>query len=244
MAAGAQDVAAATGRVGNITGTFGLLLLLLFTTTCCCCCCITGTSCCCCGVAGCWTCCCGGAGAGCCCCCGGACCCCLAPGLLAPAARLAKAAGGRLITARSGLAGLFLARHSSQLAISGSFRSPCTREKVNISRGNTFGEFVTILTSVPDPSDPYVFCLLDPDPSDPYVFCLLDPDPSDPYVFVPPGSGSISQRHGSVSVSFYQPSKNRKKTLIPTVLLLHFDFLSLKKDVNVPSKSNMKKNFF
>jgi hypothetical protein len=53
MAAGAQDVAAATGRVGNITGTFGLLLLLLvamlFTTTCCCCC-ITGTSCC---VAGC-----------------------------------------------------------------------------------------------------------------------------------------------------------------------------------------------
>ncbi len=27
--------------------------------------------------------------------------------------------------------------------------------------------------------------------------CVADPDPSDPYVFGPPGSGSISQRHGS-----------------------------------------------
>jgi hypothetical protein len=34
-----------------------------------------------------------------------------------------------------------------------------------------------------------------------------------------------------------------RKTLIPTVLLLLFDFLSLKNDVNVPSESNMKKNF-
>jgi hypothetical protein len=29
-----------------------------------------------------------------------------------------------------------------------------------------------------------------------------------------------------------------RKTLIPTVLLRHYDFLSLKNDVNVPSKSN------
>ncbi len=34
-------------------------------------------------------------------------------------------------------------------------------------------------------------------------------------------------------------SKNSKKTLIPIALLLLFDFLSLKNDVNVPSK-----NFF
>ncbi len=32
--------------------------------------------------------------------------------------------------------------------------------------------------------------------------------------------------------------KNSKKTLIPTILWLFFDFLSLKNDVNVPSKSN------
>jgi hypothetical protein len=32
--------------------------------------------------------------------------------------------------------------------------------------------------------------------------------------------------------------------LIPTVLLILFDFLSLKNDVNVPSKSNKQKNFF
>jgi hypothetical protein len=33
-----------------------------------------------------------------------------------------------------------------------------------------------------------------------------------------------------------------KKTLISTALLLLFDFLSLKNDVNVPSKSNKQKN--
>ncbi len=39
-------------------------------------------------------------------------------------------------------------------------------------------------------------------------------------------------------------SKNSKKTMIPTVLWLLFDFLSLKNDVNVPSNSNKQKNFF
>jgi hypothetical protein len=32
---------------------------------------------------------------------------------------------------------------------------------------------------------------------------VADPDPSDPYVFGPPGSGSIRQRYGSGSGSFY-----------------------------------------
>jgi hypothetical protein len=72
---------------------------------------------------------------------------------------------------------------------------------------------------------------------------VADPDP---YVFGPPGSGSgsISQRHGSGSGSFYhQAKKVVRKTLIPTVLLLLFDF-SLKNYVNVPSKSNIQINNF
>ncbi len=52
------------------------------------------------------------------------------------------------------------------------------------------------------------------------------------------GSGSISQRHGSGSGSFHHRAKIVRKTLIPTVLSLIFDFLSLKNDVNVLSKSN------
>ncbi len=43
--------------------------------------------------------------------------------------------------------------------------------------------------------------------------------------FGPPGSGS-----------FYHQAKIVRKTLIPTLLWLSFDFLSLKNDVNVPSK--------
>jgi hypothetical protein len=59
----------------------------------------------------------------------------------------------------------------------------------------------------------------------------------DPHVFGPPGSGSISQRYGSES--FYDQAKIVRQTLIPSVLLLFFSFLSLKNDVlNVPSKSN------
>ncbi len=55
----------------------------------------------------------------------------------------------------------------------------------------------------------------------------------DPHVFRPPGSGSMSQMYGSVS--FYHQTKIVRKTLIPTVLWLLLDFLSLKNDVNVPS---------
>jgi hypothetical protein len=64
------------------------------------------------------------------------------------------------------------------------------------------------------------------------ILSLLDPDPE-------------SQRHGSCSGSgsFYHQAKIERKTLIPTVLRLPFDFLSLKNDVNVPSKSNKQKNF-
>ncbi len=67
-----------------------------------------------------------------------------------------------------------------------------------------------------------------------------------PYVFRPPGSGyrSVSQRSGSVSFD-YQAKKVRK-TLIPTVLCLLYDFLSLK-NVNVSLKvisGNRRKIFF
>jgi hypothetical protein len=67
---------------------------------------------------------------------------------------------------------------------------------------------------------------------------VADPDPSDPYVFGPPGSGSISKRHGS----FYHQATNLDS--YRTVLLLLFDFLSLKNDVNVPSTSNKQKSLF
>jgi hypothetical protein len=62
-----------------------------------------------------------------------------------------------------------------------------------------------------------LFSVPDPEP---------EPDPPDPHVFGPPGSGSGStgQRYGSGS--FYHHL---------------FDFLSLKNDVNVPSKSNKQK---
>ncbi len=82
-------------------------------------------------------------------------------------------------------------------------------------------------------------------PASPLPMCLFYnsvPDPSDPHVFGPPGSGSFSQRYGSGY--FHHPAKIVSKTLIPTVFWLSFDFLSLKNDVNVPSKSNKQKNFF
>ncbi len=61
---------------------------------------------------------------------------------------------------------------------------------------------------------------------------VADPDPPDPHVFGPPGSGSgsTSQRYGS-------SCKNSKKNLDSYYLAIFFDFLSLKHDVNVPSKS-------
>ncbi len=56
------------------------------------------------------------------------------------------------------------------------------------------------------------------------------------------GSGSISQRYGSGS--FYNQAKIARKTLIPTVLFRLYDFLALKNNVNVPSKTNKQKTFF
>jgi len=47
----------------------------------------------------------------------------------------------------------------------------------------------------------------------------------------------------SESGSFYHQAKIVRKTLIPTVLWLLLDFLSLKNDVNVPLKSIKQKNF-
>jgi hypothetical protein len=50
------------------------------------------------------------------------------------------------------------------------------------------------------------------------------------------GSGFNNLRYGSGSGSFSHQEKIVRKTLIPTVFLLLFGFLSLKNDVNVPSK--------
>jgi hypothetical protein len=75
------------------------------------------------------------------------------------------------------------------------------------------------------------------------------PDP-DPHVFRTHGfgSGSISQRYGSESGSqsgsLYHQAKIVRKALIPTVFWLLLNFISLKNDVNVPSKSNKQKKFF
>jgi hypothetical protein len=62
----------------------------------------------------------------------------------------------------------------------------------------------------------------------------LDPNP-DSHVFGPPGSGSTSQRYGSGS--FYHHGKIIDSYYFVTL----FDFLSLKNDVNVVSKSNKQK---
>ncbi len=83
------------------------------------------------------------------------------------------------------------------------------------------------------------------------LISVADPNPDpDPHVFGPPGSGSISQRYGSGfgsgsgSGSFYHHAKIVRKTLIPTIFVTFFDFLSLKNDVNVPGKSNKQKKLF
>jgi hypothetical protein len=79
------------------------------------------------------------------------------------------------------------------------------------------------------------------------TFCVIisvaDPDLNpDLYVFGPPGSvsGSIGQRHGSGSGSFYRQAKIVRKALISTVLILLFDFLSLKNDINVVWSAQVK----
>ncbi len=68
----------------------------------------------------------------------------------------------------------------------------------------------------------------------------------DPHVFGLPGSGSTSQRYGSGSCSgsgsFYHHAKivPGKKNLDSYYFVTLFDFLSLKNDVNVASKSGNK----
>jgi hypothetical protein len=59
------------------------------------------------------------------------------------------------------------------------------------------------------------------------------PDPEDPYVFGPPGSGpgSASEMYGSVSFDHQAKIlKIVRKTLIPTVSRLLFDFFSTKRE--------------
>ncbi len=67
----------------------------------------------------------------------------------------------------------------------------------------------------------YIFYLSSCSVADP------NPDPLDPYEFGSPGSasGSISQRY--VSGSFYHQAKIVRKTLIPIVLWLLYDFMYL-----------------
>jgi hypothetical protein len=65
----------------------------------------------------------------------------------------------------------------------------------------------------------------------------MGPDPEGPKTYG--SSGSISQRSGS----FYHQAKIVRKTWIHTVLSLLYDFLSLKNDVNVSSKSKKQKKF-
>jgi hypothetical protein len=69
---------------------------------------------------------------------------------------------------------------------------------------------------------------------------------TDPYVFGPPGSRSesVSQIFGSGSESFGNQAKIVRKTLIPTVLLLLLDFLSLKNDSKNNKQENFLKNLF
>jgi hypothetical protein len=74
------------------------------------------------------------------------------------------------------------------------------------------------------------------------VLPILASSVPDPHVFGPAESGSICQMYGSGSGSdsFLSSSKKRKKNLDS----YYFGLLSLKNDVNVPSKSNKQKNFF
>jgi hypothetical protein len=90
------------------------------------------------------------------------------------------------------------------------------------------------------PAEHLLTSVVDPNP---------DPDPPDPHVFEPPGSGSTSQRYGSGSGScsgsgsgsFCHHAKIVRKNLVSYYFGTLFDFLSLKNDVNVASKSNKQK---
>ncbi len=79
-----------------------------------------------------------------------------------------------------------------------------------------------------------------------------DPDPH-PHIFGPPGSGSgsISRVRGmdpapdlDPSIILLSSSKNSKKNLDSYCFLTFFWTLSLKKDVNVLSRSNKQENYF
>ncbi len=74
------------------------------------------------------------------------------------------------------------------------------------------------------------------------VDSVADPDPNpDPHVFGPTGSGSTSWRYGSGSFYHHAKIVRSKKNLDSYYFVTLFDFLSLKYDVNVPSKSNKQK---
>jgi hypothetical protein len=77
----------------------------------------------------------------------------------------------------------------------------------------------------------------------------MDPDPGGPKTYGSSGSRSATlsfikkKTLVSGSGSFYDRAKVLRNILIPTVLRLLCDFLSLKNDVNVASKSKKQKNF-
>jgi hypothetical protein len=101
-----------------------------------------------------------------------------------------------------------------------------TKRKVQVPTG-------IVLNSNVDPNPPVHLFLgfLDQDP----LVSGMDPDQDADRIRI-----RIRIRIGSGS--FYHSAKIVRKTLISTVLLRLFDFLSLKSYVNVPSKSNMQKN--
>ncbi len=68
--------------------------------------------------------------------------------------------------------------------------------------------------------------------------------PGDPWVLGPPGSGSVSQRYGSRfgSGSFNHQAIIVRKGSVFAVFWLLYNFLSVKNDVNVPSKSGKQKS--
>jgi hypothetical protein len=131
--------------------------------------------------------------------------------------------------------------------------APDWRQVVLQAGGGTINIFLcsSCLYSAPTEEDIAVHAALHQASGSGTISCLLFlitsvPDPPDPHVFGPQGSGSgsTSQRYGSGSGFFYHKAKIVGKTLISTVLWLFFDFLSLKNDVKVPSKSTKQKNFF
>jgi hypothetical protein len=63
-----------------------------------------------------------------------------------------------------------------------------------------------------------------------------DPDPPHPHFWA-------SRIRIQIPESFYQQAKIVRKTLIPTVFTTSLELLSLKKDVNVPSKVISRRTF-